>query len=114
MSAGRLPEDEVVLAPSSSGEQTPGERPVERAPLLDEAVAQDFTRRWSDVQVRFVDDPQGAVREADALVHDLLQALAARFRLHPGGLQDGREPGTEDLRLALQSYRSFFQRLLDT
>ena len=114
MSAGRLPDDEVVLTPSSSGEQAPVARSHEDAPLLDQAVAQDFTRRWSEVQVRFVDDPRGAVRDADALVSDLLEALAARFRLHPGGGPDGREPGTEDLRLALQSYRSFFQRLLDT
>ena len=88
------------------------------APLLDPADADAFLGRWRDVQARFVDDPQGAVRDGDSLVAELMQALAQRFSLHKGQLEEqwqrGGEPETEELRLALQQYRSFFQRLLAT
>jgi hypothetical protein len=87
-------------------------------PLLDEATADPFARRWSEVQARFVDDPRQAVRDADGLVAELMQALAERFAQHKGGLEEqwtsGSEPDTESLRLALQQYRSFFDRLLRT
>ena len=116
MSAER---DDVVLRPASPGEQAPMSEPRgDQAPLLDDALAERFAQRWSDVQARFVDDPKTAVNDADALVTDLLQALAAQFGVHVRGLeqqwQRGGEPRTEDLRLALQSYRSLFQRLLHT
>ena len=61
---------------------------------------------------------KGAVRDGDSLVAELMQALAARFSDHKGRLEEqwqrGSEPETEELRLALQQYRSFFQRLLST
>ncbi len=92
--------------------------PPQDAPLLDDREADDFLARWSEVQGRFVDDPQGAVRDGDSLVAELMQALAARFSDHKGRLEEqwqrGSEPETEELRLALQQYRSFFQRLLST
>lgn len=87
-------------------------------PLLDDSVADDFLGRWSEVQTRFVDDPRGAVRDGDSLVAELMQVLAQRFSQYKSDLEDrwqqGDEPETEDLRLALQQYRSFFQRLLST
>ena len=87
-------------------------------PLLDDGVADDLLRRWSDVQARFVDDPRGAVLAADGLVAEVVRALAARFAQHRDGLEEqwsrGSEPSTEELRLALQQYRSLFQRLLAT
>lgn len=96
----------------------PAAAPPQDAPLLDDREADDFLARWSEVQGRFVDDPQGAVRDGDSLVAELMQALAARFSDHKGRLEEqwqrGSEPETEELRLALQQYRSFFQRLLST
>lgn len=87
-------------------------------PLLDDVEAEAFLDRWSEVQSRFVDDPQGAVRDGDGLVAELMQALARRFSERKGDLEEqwnkGGEPETEELRLALQQYRSFFQRLLST
>ena len=84
--------------------------------LLDEAEADGFLERWREVQTRFVDDPQGAVRDGDSLVAELMQSLARRFSQHKHDLeeqwQSGAEPGTEELRVALQQYRSFFHRLL--
>jgi hypothetical protein len=88
------------------------------APLLDDREAEVFLDRWSDVQSRFVDDPQGAVRDGDGLVAELMQSLAQRFSDHKGELEEqwnrGGEPETEQLRRALQQYRSFFHRLLST
>lgn len=87
-------------------------------PLLAGHDAEDFRRRWSEIQGRFVDDPQDAVRSADTLVAEVMQTLAATFASHKEDLEGqwskGEEVVTEDLRIALQRYRSFFNRLLTT
>jgi hypothetical protein len=86
--------------------------------LLDPADEERFRQRWSDVQARFVDDPQQAVQTADGLVAELMQSLASGFSGHKGRLEaqwhSGGNPDTEELRRALQRYRSFFNRLLST
>jgi hypothetical protein len=86
--------------------------------LLDPAEGERFQQRWSDVQARFVDDPRGAVQTADGLVAELMQSLARGFSDHKARLesawQSGSDPDTEELRQALQRYRSFFKRLLST
>jgi hypothetical protein len=86
--------------------------------LLDPAEGERFRQRWNDVQARFVDDPQEAVRSADGLVAEVVQSLAQGFSDHKRGLeqawQSGGDPETEDLRQALRRYRSFFDRLLST
>ncbi len=86
--------------------------------LLDPSDTERFRERWNDVQVGFVDDPREAVGTADALVTELMQALAARFAEHRNELEAhwnrGDAADTEELRLALQRYRSFFHRLLET
>jgi hypothetical protein len=86
--------------------------------LLDPAEGDRFRQRWSDVQARFVDDPQEAVSTADGLVAELMRSLAEGFNQHKSHLetqwQSGGEPDTEELRQALQRYRSFFNRLLAT
>jgi hypothetical protein len=88
----------------------------EPAPLLD--GADDFQRRWEEIQVRFVDEPRGAVEDADALVATVMQRLADGFASERERLEAqwgrGEDISTEDLRVALQRYRSFFQRLLAT
>ena len=93
-------------------------QPSQDAPLLEDRAAEDYLARWSDVQARFVDDPQAAVRDGDSLVAEVMQEIAQRFSQHKAGLEEqwsrGGEPETEQLRLALQSYRSFFERLLAT
>ena len=86
--------------------------------LLGPADEERFRQRWGDAQARFVDDPQEAVRTADGLVAEFMQALAQGFSEHKGRLeaqwQRGGNPDTEELRQALQRYRSFFDRLLST
>lgn len=87
-------------------------------PLLPDAEARDFERRWQDVQVGFVDEPQRCVQEADALVGEVMQRLADSFARERRDLEaqwaSRGEASTEDLRVALQRYRSFFNRLLRT
>lgn len=81
------------------------------APLFDEHTAGDFRSRWSIVQQGFVDDPQKAVREGDELVAQVIKSLAETFAQQRATLE-GQRDSTEDLRLALRRYRSFFERLL--
>ena len=85
-------------------------------PLLGNEDAESFRSRWREIQVRFVDEPRDSVKDADALVAELMQRLAGGFseernRLE-GEWERGSEVSTEDLRVALKHYRSFFNRLL--
>lgn len=85
--------------------------------LLPRGDAEELRLRWSEVQGRFVDDPQEAVRSADQLVAEVMQTLAGTFATRKQELEgqwSQGQPATEDLRLALQHYRSFFNRLLAT
>jgi hypothetical protein len=88
------------------------------APLLTEERSVTFQRRWEEVQTRFVDEPRGAVEEADGLVANLMHQLTEGFAQERERLEAqwgrGEDISTEDLRIALQRYRSFFQRLLTT
>ncbi|MFJ7215603.1 hypothetical protein [Amycolatopsis sp. NPDC098790] len=88
---------------------------VETPPLIDEDKVTGFRDRWQNVQTGFVDDPKQAVQQADELVAAVISALATTFAEHKGELeaqwQQG-EPATEELRIALRRYRSFFDQLL--
>jgi hypothetical protein len=63
-----------------------------------------------------VDDPGDSVKQADQLVDDLIQNMMRNFADRRSTLEKqwngGAKPSTEDLRIALQQYRSFFERLL--
>jgi hypothetical protein len=77
---------------------------------------QSFRSRWDEVQGRFVDEPREAVKKADDLVSDLVDRLTSGFAETRSGLEDqwnkGEDASTEDLRVALMRYRTFFHRLL--
>jgi hypothetical protein len=98
--------------PPTRDEQDGGER----EPLLPGDQSREFTGRWQEIQTGFVDEPRRSVEEADRLVADLMQNLAARFADERERLESqwdrGDDVSTEDLRLALTRYRSFFDRLL--
>ncbi|WP_327327807.1 hypothetical protein OG735_38700 [Streptomyces sp. NBC_01210] len=87
-------------------------------PLLGSREAEELRSRWSEIQQGFVDDPQESVRAADGLVAEVMQLLASTFADHKERLEgqwhQGNEVATEDLRIALRQYRSFFDRLLTT
>lgn len=90
----------------------------QRQPLLPAEETQGLRSRWEEIQTGFVDEPRRAVEEADALVADLMQRLASTFseerRTLEGQWDRGDDVSTEDLRVALQRYRTFFDRLLAT
>ena len=71
---------------------------------------------WKSAQTAFVDDPRGAVQQADALVAQTIKSLSSSFTAERSRLEQqwdsGEDVSTEDLRVALQRYRSFFDRLL--
>lgn len=86
------------------------------APLFPSEEASDFRTRWDAIQAGFVDEPRQAVEQADSLVAGAMKRLAEMFAEERANLEGqwdrGDDVSTEDLRLALQRYRSFFGRLL--
>ncbi len=86
------------------------------APLFSAEEAKEFRARWDTIQGGFVDEPRRAVEQADSLVAGAMKRLAEMFADERAKLEGqwdrGDSVSTEDLRLALRRYRSFFGRLL--
>jgi hypothetical protein len=89
----------------------------EPTPLFSESEMGDFRSQWSKLQTGFVDEPRRTVEDADKLVASVMQRLAEGFANERSGLEKqwdrGDNVSTEELRIALQRYRSFFDRLLE-
>jgi hypothetical protein len=89
----------------------------EQMPLFSGSEMGDFRSQWSKIQTGFVDEPRRTVEDADKLVAAVMQRLAEGFANERSGLEKqwdrGDDVSTEDLRVALQRYRSFFDRLLN-
>ena len=85
-------------------------------PLFSKEDADKFRKEWDAIQAGFVDQPRKAVEEADNLVAVTIKRLAEMFAEEREKLEQqwdrGDDISTEDLRLALHRYRSFFHRLL--
>ena len=88
----------------------------ELAPLFEGESADKFRTRWLAIQSKFVDDPSESVKQADDLVADVIQNITRNFADRRGSLEKqwngSGQTSTEDLRIALKQYRSFFERLL--
>jgi hypothetical protein len=84
--------------------------------LFEDQAATEFRARWNDIQAAFVDSPRSAVERADALVAETMTRIAESFSTERASLETQWDRGdnvtTEDLRVALQRYRAFFDRLL--
>jgi hypothetical protein len=96
-----------------------------------------YVRRWQSTQTRFVDDPHGAVAEADTLVQEVMQErgyptkdferrvadvsvdhpdLVEKYRTADGiaRASERGEASTEDMRHSVRHYRALFAELLET
>jgi hypothetical protein len=107
--AGRV-EDRPAESRSFEGQAT------EAHPLFPASDAEAMRSRWSEIQGAFVDEPRSAVEQADGLVAEAIKRLAEMFAEERDRLEQqwdrGDDVDTEELRQALQRYRSFFTRLL--
>ncbi|MFF7239946.1 hypothetical protein [Streptomyces collinus] len=110
--------DATGVESRTSPQQDTGASDDEIPHLLTDGDEQGFRDRWQRIQSKFVDDPQEAVHDADALVADVMQTLATTFDQHKKNLEgqwnQGTRVDTEELRGALRHYRSFFNRLLSS
>jgi hypothetical protein len=109
--------DRDIEQPITENQNSAGAQQDEQlAPLFSPEVAQDFRSRWDTVQSSFVDDPRQAVRQGDELVAQVMKSLAVTFSNErsklEGQLDQKDKESTENLRVALRRYRSFFERLL--
>jgi len=102
--------------PAAATNGAPAADTTDDAPLLPEDQAATYRRRWEEIQAAFVDEPRRAVEDADGLVATVMQDLAEGFAREREQLERhwdrGDDVSTEDLRVGLQRYRSFFRRLL--
>lgn len=113
-----VPEQQATQTemPSQTGASQTGASQTAPLPLFTREETQNFKTRWKDVQTSFVDEPRHAVEDADGLVAELMRTLAQSFASERTTLENqwnrGDNVSTEDLRVSLQRYRSFFDRLL--
>ena len=103
-----------TMANAATQERHPAdERPM---PMFGGTEAAGYRTQWDAIQTGFVDEPRRAVEEADALVALVIKRLSDVFADERATLEHqwgrGTEISTEDLRVALRKYRSFFERLL--
>jgi hypothetical protein len=85
-------------------------------PLFPQEDAERLRSQWKSIQTGFVDEPRQAVEQGDQLVAEIVQRLSESFASERANMEQhwdrGDQVSTEDLRVALQRYRSFFERLL--
>jgi hypothetical protein len=115
------PVDEVLVPEPPNGKTITHEAPVgmpaeSSTPLLIREEAEHFRTRWNEIQGNFVDEPRAAVEQADGLVSEVIEQITQMFATEHHSLEDqwnqDNDVSTEDLRKALQHYRSFFNRLV--
>jgi hypothetical protein len=126
--ATKSPEDRAPAARKSPEDKAPENKakapaakaaPQNQAPvaartrLFEDQDVSRFREQWRDLQAGFVDEPRGAVREADTLVSQMMDALTAQLTEQKRALQgESDATDTEQLRVALQRYRSLFDQML--
>ncbi len=108
--------DEKIKKQDVNDERTPSDTNEQATPHFSPEEAKDFRARWDAIQAGFVDDPRQSVVQADGLVEMVMKRLAETFADERKRLESqwdrSDDVSTEDLRLVLRRYRSFFSRLL--
>jgi hypothetical protein len=73
--------------------------------------------RWVSIQAQFVDQPRGSVEQAETLVADAVERIQQVLTEQQTRLSEQwcnhEDASTEDLRLTMQNYRTFLNRILD-
>ena len=114
--AGTEPPGETWRKSHNGGNTSVNGGDNDRVALLPKADCDRMRGQWDEVQAGFVDEPRSAVQRADNLVATAMKQLAETFAAERSRLEGawdrGNDVSTEDLRIALQRYRSFFNRLL--
>ena len=115
--AERQSEMEQIAEVRTDENKTPT-REDDFAPLFENDEADEFRSRWLNLQSRFVDDPRASVKEADELVATVIKSITRSFAHRRMFLENQWKSGennisTEDMRVAIKRYRSFFNRLLN-
>ena len=107
---------QAATEPPQEDTQELRERNENRTEMFAENETADFRSRWQGIQTDFIDNPRRCVERADELVAETMKRLAEIFTDERASLEhswdQGDDVSTEDLRLAFQRYRSFFDRLL--
>ena len=84
--------------------------------LLPKRQLEELRSQWTTVQTGFVDQPRKAVEDADKLVNDAINHIEEALFAHRANLErhwkHNDQVSTEDLRVSLQRYREFFDRLV--
>jgi hypothetical protein len=95
---------------------TEGSTPDDQREVWDRAQADRYRDQWRELQLRFVDDPSGATKEAAALVDDAVQTLIASLQQQTRAIANqnsGNGADTENQLSALREYRALFNRMLE-
>jgi len=115
------PTDETVVHETPMEETITHETPIGTnagvsASLLNREESENFRTRWNEIQGKFVDEPRSAVEQADELVTEVIELITEMFNNEHRSLEaqwnKGNDVSTEDLRIALQRYHSFFNSLV--
>jgi hypothetical protein len=112
--------DESPRREDGRGEPVPIQKrepqPEASQSLLAKQQVDELRERWAAIQTAFIDEPRRSVKDADALVASATKQISDAFTNQRTQLEkqwsQGDQISTEQLRLALQQYRSFFSRLL--
>lgn len=111
-------EEDLEWQEPAASRETATQIATENAPLpwLGTEEIDELQSRWNSIQIEFVDDPRASVKQADELVTEAVERIEQAFANQRTLLDEQwtnlEDISTEDLRIALQSYRSFLNRLL--
>jgi hypothetical protein len=107
-------ENAGMRQPGEVGNNIPEEE--RNTPLFSDHESKDLFAKWDALQVQFIDEPRRAVEQADHMVAAAMKRTAEIFAEERARLERqwdrGDNVSTEDLRIAMRRYRSFFRRLL--